>query len=221
MRIGLIGDVHSEDDLLASALAWLAERGAEHLLCTGDLVDGLGDPNRCCRLLAAAGVLCVRGNHDRWLLAGTMRELPRATARNGLAHDALAYLAALPATRDLVIPGGALLLCHGLGANDMNRLTPDDVGYAIEVNDELQTLLRERRYRFVVHGHTHRPMVRHFAHLTLINPGTLRRDQGPGVALLDLTEGQYEYWGLTADGSAEAPVRAPLNGGDWSLESSG
>jgi len=66
-----------------------------------------------------------------------------------------------------------LLLCHGLGGDDMNGVYPGDFGYGLEVNDVLQGLIREGRYRFVVNGHTHLRMVRSFGGLTIINAGSL------------------------------------------------
>jgi hypothetical protein len=50
-RIGLIGDVHTEDARLERAIRELVARGAERLLCVGDIVDGPGDLARCCDLL--------------------------------------------------------------------------------------------------------------------------------------------------------------------------
>ena len=214
-RFGLIGDIHAEDRLLAVAIDWLIGRRVDRLLCTGDLVDGVGDAGRCCSLLAQAGVLTVRGNHDRWLLEGALRDLPDATPPAGLGGDGRAFLSGLPATRELTTRFGPVLLCHGLGTNDMSRLTPDDYGYAIEVNEDLHALLRAGRYPWVIHGHTHRPMVRHFAGLTLINPGTLRRDDGPGVAILDLEAGLFERAELGTDGGIGATIRVGLNGSDW------
>jgi len=57
------------------------------------------------------------------------------------------YLAGLAPTRAVETSDGPLLLRHGIGDNDMCRLTPDDYGYAIEVNEDLARLVRERRYR--------------------------------------------------------------------------
>jgi len=58
-------------------------------------------------------------------------------------------------------------------------------------------------------------MVRHFGGLTLINPGTLKRDERPGAAMLDLADRSYEHIELRADGRAVISRRVPLDRGDW------
>ena len=70
MKLGLIGDVHAEDDALAQALAHFREERVDHVLCVGDIADGQGDLERCVALLEEVKALTVRGNHDRWLLGG-------------------------------------------------------------------------------------------------------------------------------------------------------
>src|SRR5580692_3901694 len=142
-RIGLIGDVHAEDASLSLALRVLADLGADRVLAVGDVVDGPGSVDRCCALLAEAGAAVVRGNHERWFCAGTMRELPDATLTLGT--QAHAFLSALPATRRFAVPGGELLLCHGLSEDDMASVAPDADALSIRWNAPLAALLAEER----------------------------------------------------------------------------
>src|SRR5436853_7065250 len=70
-RIGIIGDVHGEDGALEAALNLLGGiTGLDAILCTGDVPgkNGTGDLARCCDLLENAGVMTIRGNHDRWYI---------------------------------------------------------------------------------------------------------------------------------------------------------
>ena len=185
-RLGVIGDVHTEDRSLAQVLDFLRPMRLDALLCTGDVVTGKGDANRCCHLLQQAEVATVRGNHDRWLLRGTMGDLPDATDEAELDTDAKLFLAALPATRSYDTVAGRLLLCHGLGDDDMAGVRPGDEGYALESNMRLALLYGSREYNLVINGHTHQQMVRTFDHLTIINAGTLRPDHQPGFLTVDL-----------------------------------
>lgn len=191
-RIGLIGDVHAEDENLDASLRFLREAGAQRILCVGDITDGhgagRGDINQCCRSLKEFEVIVVRGNHDRWLLQGQMRDWKDAVQLEELNEASRRFLESLPVTQNVEAVGGELLLCHGLGDNDMQGLTPDDEGYALECKDELRDLIAQRRFRFVVCGHTHRHMVRHFGQLTVINPGTLYRLHEPCFALADFKD---------------------------------
>ena len=192
-RVGIIGDVHAEDVLLKAALNFFAGENLDVVLCVGDVVDGAGDANRCCELLQQFGVLTVRGNHDRWMLENTMRDLPDATPRDDLTSDNLSFLRELSSTRSFETVAGKLLLCHGMGENDMQEVKPHDEGYALECKDELQLLLREKTISFVVAGHTHRRMVRDFGGLVVINSGTLLRAHKPCVATADLSERRVQF----------------------------
>lgn len=203
VRLGLIGDVHAEDDLLARTLDELAKARVDRILCTGDLVDGLGSVDRTCALLRERNVMVVRGNHDRWIRSDELRTLPHAHRMTQLAEETIAFLKELPETLSLDLAAasgsGRLLLCHGVGKNDMCRLTPDDYGYAISSNEDLLALLFDPTIHIMVGGHTHKPMLRRFARasatsaLWVVNPGTLARDNNPGYAILDLGRASVDF----------------------------
>lgn len=198
--IGLIGDIHAEDGLLELALDHALAQGVDQILATGDVVDGCGSVDRCCELLRARGVVVVRGNHERWILTGAMRDLPEATQANSVSKSAIDYLASLPATIEISTVRGPALLCHGLGDADMASVGPDDEGYGLEVNAELNKLIDEGRYKIVMNGHTHQRMVRRFGRgLTIVNAGTLKHDQEPGFVLVDFEIGTVTW--MRIDGS--------------------
>ncbi len=209
-RIGLLGDVHAEDAALRRALQVFADAQVDVVVCTGDVVDGEGDVAACVARLDAARVVVVRGNHDRWLNEGTMRGHAEATALASLPADAAVWLRALPTTARVATSRGDLLVCHGVGEDDMVRLGPDDAGYALQCIDELPALLDDAALSFVVAGHTHRRMVRRFerarAPLWFVNAGTLKAGDGPGFGVLDVHDG-IQWFDVAADG---AVVRGPL-----------
>ncbi len=185
-RFAIIGDIHTEDEALARALDFVQRQGVEAVLAVGDIVDGLGDAGACCRLLADAKALVVRGNHDRWVLSDALRDLPAATQPRHLDAEARSFLASLPAVRRVATTRGNVLLCHGTGEDDMHAVQPDDTGYALESNEELQKALREPQLRIMVSGHSHHRMVRRIASLTLVNAGTLARGEAPCFGIVDL-----------------------------------
>jgi len=174
---GVIGDIHAEDIRLHSALQFLIAQSVDRLVAVGDIVDGPGDELRCCKLLQTHNVDAVLGNHDRWRLEGRRMSHHSGTTTDPAVEQ---FLQTLPATRSYDTPSGKLLLCHGLADNDMNGLTADDFGYALETNDELQELLQTRTYRFVINGHTHRRMVRDFGGLGV--DVAARHGRGIGIA---------------------------------------
>lgn len=208
MRFGLIGDVHAENETLALVLEAFRRERVQQVLCTGNLVDGEGDVDRTCALLVAAGAIVVRGNHDRWIRSDERRDVPHAHRMTELAVPTVGYLKDLPKTVTLPIPGGTLLLCHGVGPNDMRRLEPETNGQALSSNDELLAVLFDPTMRIMVGGHTRRPMLRHFqrgagkAPLVAINPGTLARREQPGFVVLDVGTSQVDFHRIV-DGRTE------------------
>ncbi|HSD02988.1 MAG TPA: metallophosphoesterase, partial [Gaiellales bacterium] len=119
-RIAVIGDVHACDQRLDLLLMHLGEQELDLVACVGDIVDGPGDPNAAAALLQAHDVTVVRGNHDRWILEGVLRDLPDAHAFHTLTVQTVGYLTALPPSRELTLAGGtSVLVCHGLLENDM------------------------------------------------------------------------------------------------------
>lgn len=207
-RAGVIGDIHTETDTLSWALSVLSAEGAEHIFATGDIADGPqhGEGvNRACRLLRDGNVQTVLGNHDRWLLDSAMRDFPDATFLDELDAAARDYLRNLPATREVETPHGLLLLCHGLGPDDMATLYPHDRGAELSANAPLQALLLAGRYRYVVGGHTHRRMVRKIDETTFINAGAIRETREPCCLLLDFEAGVAQYFDYVGGNTVTGP----------------
>jgi len=193
-RIGIVGDIHGEHQLLDLAVDHFVRNEVDTILAVGDIVDGRGDVDACCELLVRSGAIAVRGNHERWFLAGDMRHLPDATPADGVSAKSRAVLAALPATQRLETVRGTLLLCHGMDDDDMSTVRPDDEGYALEANDPLQRLIRSREVAMVVAGHSHCRMVRRFGALTVINAGTLLAHHKPCFGVIDLPHANVTFF---------------------------
>lgn len=206
-RLGAIGDIHCEDELLARVLHHFEHAALDAVVSVGDIVDGYGDADRCCALLRASGVLAVRGNHERWLLADTMRSLPDATLEVDRASRS--FLESLPVTRALETCAGALLLCHGVGDDDMARLGPDTRGYDLQGMPELRRLMLADDVAYVVGGHSHQPMVRAFPGLVFLNPGTLHREWEPSCMIVDFEARTVELYRVD-DARLELASHEPL-----------
>jgi predicted phosphodiesterase len=193
-KIGVIGDVHAEDEFLASALLFLESLGLDLVVCLGDVADGKGSANRCCALLQARGTATVRGNHDRWLLEGTNRGVEDATRPYQVSHLSLQFLGSLPLTLEYPTLGGPLLVCHGLGEHDLASVRQGDTAEEIYNNLELC-------------GHTHRREVRRFHHLVVVTAGTLHRSQTPGCAVVDVGSEAVEFYDLDTNGGGRPAGR--------------
>lgn len=191
-RFGIIGDVHAQHDLLQQALDEICSLDVDAIVCTGDIADGTGSLDRCCALLSAYDVDVVAGNHDRWLL-----EKIDSNGVNGVAAGrritdrTLAYLRGLPATRLIETGTGRLMVCHGLGADDLFRFptrTVDEQSAA-----RLDAFAAEHDVRWLVNGHIHRELVRSWRGITFINAGTVCSRYKPAYGVLDVNSNQINF----------------------------
>ncbi|HEX5147431.1 MAG TPA: metallophosphoesterase family protein, partial [Candidatus Limnocylindrales bacterium] len=105
MRIAVISDVHSNLLALDAVLAHVGSVDA--LWHLGDVVGYGPEPDAVVERLAAIGALGVRGNHDLAAVGGDEIEWFNADARAAMewtrrviAPSTVAWLAALPATRE-------------------------------------------------------------------------------------------------------------------------
>lgn len=206
-RIGLLGDLHCEDGRLAAALEFLRTQTLDLICAVGDIVDGPGDINRTVDLLQQHQVIAVRGNHERWLFGGEMRNLPDSTARTELHFTTLTFLSELPVLRRLETVAGSAMLCHGLGTDDMAGVWPEDDNFRLHSNYPLWQLINRREFRFVLNGHTHQRLVRSFStfqaeaggDLTIINAGTLYHKHSPCFCIADFAANTVQYFELLTD----------------------
>lgn len=197
-RIAVIGDVHAQDERLFRALQAISRLRVDAILCTGDIADGSGDVNRCCTLLEHHDVLCVRGNHDRWVFTGMLRDRTGATQLASLTPPSEAFLRALPATRELETPAGVALLCHGIGEYDLERITEHDTEYSLRANPCLRDIREARRYRILMNGHSHTRLVREVPPLSILNAGTLK-EADAGFVEIDFERSRWRWHSLAEE----------------------
>ena len=226
-KIGIIGDVHSEHEHLEQAIEHLARAGAQILLCTGDLADGPGKLDRCVQLLQANEVTTVRGNHDRWVVENKARHIPHAHHAEDLDPKTVEFLHNLPTQKSIDTTAGTLLLCHGVGDNDMQKVWPGTQRMPIERSMDMDNMIATGQFQLMVNGHVHYRTVIHFDSLTLLNAGTLMRRHHPGFSMLDLTNKEvlgFEFdpmphlvkrQSLTPDANTQTFVNTAHFSGNW------
>jgi putative phosphoesterase len=195
-RFGLIGDVHAEDERLETAIAVARERGAEAILCVGDVSDGFGDLDRTIAILERERVRVVRGNHDRWLATDTMRTVAPPVQLRADHPGAEAAIRLWPPVLEVDTIRGPLLLCHAVGDDDFSVIKAHTGDHEVREMLAWQHLVQLGRHRFMAAGHTHQPMVRTLDGITILNPGTLKRDKGPVTSFVDLAKGEMQLFDL-------------------------
>ncbi len=104
MRLALFADIHANRQAFAACLEAARARGAERLICLGDIVGYGADPEWAVDTvmdLAARGAIALRGNHDNAVTApdNNMNDDARAAidwTRGRLSADQRRFLAELP-----------------------------------------------------------------------------------------------------------------------------
>jgi len=141
----------------------------------------------------------VAGNHDRWLLADKYRHVPQAHSRDNLKSHTLDYFRSLPKSRSISFQGHDLLLCHGVGDQDLAKVWPGTLRMAAERSETLDSLIDSHAYQWIINGHVHFQTVIPFRTLTLINAGTLAGERWPGFLTLDPISSEVEVFSFRKD----------------------
>jgi putative phosphoesterase len=209
VKLGLIADVHADLERLLLALDLLDGRGAEQILCAGDLVSKGRQGDAVVALLRHREIPCVMGNHDEDAplyqeMYGMVSNSPMV-----LAPKTLAYLADLPLTRQYSFAGKALMLAHGTVWNNTEYVyaRPDSQSLQLTVQSA-----RLARVDVVVLGHTHEPMAVDAGDVRVYNPGSVCGQRVGGsatCAMLTLPECIFEVFSIDT-GEAVKPEFARL-----------
>lgn len=177
MRLAVITDIHGNAAALEAVLADIAARGADAVLCLGDIASGAGWPRETVEMLQDRGIPCIRGNHDRWI---SEHGPDRMGMQDRIAHEGLTasqrdWLMALPETLE---PAPGVLAVHGTPTSDVQNLIEEVV--AERLRPAPMAVLRERlggrgmAARVVLCGHSHRTgMVQVPDGPLVVNPGSL------------------------------------------------
>ncbi|MBX3144753.1 MAG: metallophosphoesterase family protein [Trueperaceae bacterium] len=196
MRIGLISDVHANVIALEAALEQLNLRGADTIICLGDLVGYGPSPNEAIDLLRREGVVCTLGAADERLAYGfARRKAPRQGVadtilewtRDVLEPRHLQFLQSLPVQQRIQTPAGWMRFFHG---------SLDDASERINISQDPITLgrmLQRHKCTILAAGSTHVPFYRHLPKSGLVvNPGSvglsLNGEPGADYALLEISE---------------------------------
>ncbi|MBD3177176.1 MAG: metallophosphoesterase [Armatimonadia bacterium] len=169
MRVALISDIHANHHALTALSGSLDS--ADRVLCLGDLVGYYCEVNEVIDRLREMEAICVRGNHDQFLLTG-VPESASEHVRWGIEHaagsiseDNLAYLWRSPLSLGIELAGRRILLTHGSPWRPL-----EDYLYAD--NPELDRLAHFD-YDVIGLGQTHRPLSRDDSRPMVINPGSV------------------------------------------------
>lgn len=153
MRIGILGDVHSNLEALKAAVMRLQAEGIDHWVQVGDIVGYGADPVACVELVRSLGCTVCLGNHDAavvgYMPTDYFNQYARAAidwTREQLRSEDLDYLRGLP----LKVEHTEYTVVHG------SLHLPAQFGYVFSPVEAAESLA-EQRTRVAFVGHSHVP----------------------------------------------------------------
>lgn len=176
MRVALISDLHGNYVALRAFFAALDAHRVDQIICLGDVATLGPAPHEVIETLAESGCLCLRGNHDDFMLDATLVEqyttaTPVVAAvsecRQTLTRDELAFIESFRDAADIDLGGASLKVFHGSPRSNTEDLLCDTPA------DHLEMALGTVRSTVMAGGHTHVQMLRQHRGTWLVNPGSL------------------------------------------------
>lgn len=201
MIVGVLSDAHGNLEAFDTALDLLHQYGADQIRYLGDAVGYIPSLDVLRRLREAA-VPAIAGNHEALMLSGdyapeTEEAYQLQTVRKQMDVEELAYVQALPQSREEVLADRRCLFIHG---------SPSDhvFGYVYPDTDLGQFANSIQGVDVVFMGNTHRPFVRQWNDTHFVNVGSCGLPRGDDVrgalCLYDTVTGraQIKRYGLGA-----------------------
>jgi predicted phosphodiesterase/predicted RNase H-like HicB family nuclease len=179
VKVGVVSDIHGDIVSLDLALGHLRRMGCATILCPGDLLDVEPFGEEVVQRVKAEGLVCIRGNHERWALERRRRQpdlrrsapsiVEAADLFSGgteLSHEALSFLATLPSHWSTEIAGVKLAMWHARPGNDMEGIRAADTGPYLR-----RQLLDQTKADVLIVGHTHDAFFLVAGKGRIVNPG--------------------------------------------------
>lgn len=204
MRLGVVSDPHGNVLGLQAALDALDSADTQSTVCAGDIVGYYPYVNETIELLRRKEVVCIAGNHDRYL-RGDCATTPEKWQAYQLDYVARVisptnreWLHSLPISLELEVDGARIFLCHGSPWSSEEYVYPQRADFERFLEIRADTVLM---------GHTHIPFVKRVTspshQVLLFNPGSCGqpRDYNPLAAygVLDTRTKAVEFGRVAYD----------------------
>ena len=175
MKIALISDIHGNLTALEAVLADIRRRGADRIICLGDLATLGPQPREVIARLRELDCPGIMGNHDAALLhleaAARYQIAPILTptlqwCAEKLDVSDLAFLKKLAPALEIPLVDDTFLLCyHGSPFSNTDNIFPQTP------EEELRRCFGNLHAAVFAGGHTHIAMVRPYHDALVVNPG--------------------------------------------------
>ncbi len=180
MRIAIISDIHSNNIALEAVLKDIYTKDVDSIVCTGDIVGYMPNPNEVIDLIRQHKILCIKGNHDLHTMKierlneeqfqvldnSVIQQSASAIYTNYILEEKnRVYLANLPEKIEMSVNGFKVLFVHG-SPRAIDEYMYEDAPYLNEIMEELE-------YDVVIAGHTHIPYYKQVRNKFVINAGSV------------------------------------------------
>ncbi|MFZ5815804.1 MAG: metallophosphoesterase family protein [Bacillota bacterium] len=230
MRIALFGDIHSNYHALEAVLTDLHRRGADRLICLGDITMKGPLPKECVERVRNLGCPVVLGNTDRCYhpdhhpalypvhnesQAAALRDFDRHLA--ALSGQDRQWLTSFPLTHSEVVEGLRMDFFHAVPHHNYVLVMP------WASNEELEVMRLSEETVLSGCGHNHRPYIRSYRGRVVVNAGSVGipfdGDPRPSYALIEVSNGGLSTQLIRVPYDVEAAIRAAQQAGmaGWEL----
>lgn len=218
MKIALISDIHANYVALQAVAPDLEQ--ADLVICLGDFVGYYCQVNEVLDYMRQRKMLCVRGNHDDYLVNGLPDGLPGGV-RFGIEYadrvidpEHRKWLAELPLTwGGEAAPGLRVLLFHGSPFDPLREY--------LQENTEAMRALNRFNYDALFFGHSHRFILHADGRPLILNPGSVGQSREAdtkaqaSLALLDTQTMTVERRLHPFDAQRVIDIARQHDAGDW------
>ncbi|RMF68269.1 MAG: metallophosphoesterase [Calditrichaeota bacterium] len=155
MKYAIISDIHGNLEALDSVLAEIDKRGADTIVCLGDIVGYGPNPNECVETVKSRAEITLAGNHDYAPLGKLDLSYFNPWARRAiewtaehLTEDSISFLQNLPLRAEL----------DGFTIVHSTPLEPDQWNYITTIGEAVSNFAEfDSQICFI--GHSHVPTV--------------------------------------------------------------
>jgi len=185
-RIALISDIHSNFNYLIKVLDRIDQENVDRIYCLGDLVGYYDKPNEVIDLIIKKNILCIKGNHEKYLLDNINYNLKNENIyrikrqKKIITRNHLEFLDNLPDDIEFFISGKKFYLTHSL---------PND---CLSYLNDLKILDKKfiSQLDYYCYGHTHIPFITYKFGTCIMNPGSIGQPRDfskkPSYAIVDV-----------------------------------
>lgn len=230
MRIAVFSDIHSNYHALEAVLADMGRRGADRLICLGDITLKGPLPKACVDQVRDLGCPVVLGNADGSYHPAHHPSVypPRNKSQLALQQDFDRHVAALteadrawltnfPLTHTETMDGLRMDFFHAAPHHNYVLVMP------WASNEELEVMRLSDDTALSAFGHNHRPFVRTHAGRVVVNSGSVGipfdGDPRPSYVLVEVDHGALSTQVIRVPYDAEAAIRTAQQVGmaGWEL----